>query len=116
MTQISVFPVSDYISAGKGILALHYGRKAFALLWIPEILLLSTPDRRIKNLCTGNENEIDIHNVNVGTAKEAAEILGVTPHTIYMYAAQKRIRSWRVGPRNLRIDLDSVVALIQPNH
>lgn len=45
---------------------------------------------------------------------EAADILGVTPLTIRRWIASGRLKAYRIGPRLVRIDAESVEALKQP--
>lgn len=46
--------------------------------------------------------------------QQAAEFLGVDPKTIRRYIAQGRIRAFRVGPRLIRIERESLERLAQP--
>lgn len=51
----------------------------------------------------------------IGTAREAADIVGVTRQMIYRYIELGYIRAWRIGRRRWQVDLDSATALNQPN-
>lgn len=46
--------------------------------------------------------------------KQGAEWLGVSDKTIRRYISQGRLKAVRVGPRLIRIDRDSLVALATP--
>ncbi|HME79334.1 MAG TPA: excisionase family DNA-binding protein [Mycobacterium sp.] len=46
--------------------------------------------------------------------KQAADALGVDPKTIRRWIAQGRLTAYRVGPRLLRLDRDSVLKLGKP--
>jgi excisionase family DNA binding protein len=46
--------------------------------------------------------------------QQAAEYLGVDPKTIRRYIAQGRIKAARVGPRLIRVDRESLLALAKP--
>jgi excisionase family DNA binding protein len=46
--------------------------------------------------------------------QQAAQWLGVHPKTIRRYIAQGRIKAVRVGPRLLRIERESLLALATP--
>lgn len=44
----------------------------------------------------------------------AAEYAGVCPKTVRRWIASGRLDAYRVGPRLIKVDLDSVDALFQP--
>ncbi|MFN6542799.1 helix-turn-helix domain-containing protein [Mycolicibacterium nivoides] len=46
--------------------------------------------------------------------QQAAEYLGVDPKTVRRYIAQGRIKAARVGPRLIRVDRESLLALAKP--
>ncbi|ULN38850.1 helix-turn-helix domain-containing protein [Mycolicibacterium smegmatis] len=46
--------------------------------------------------------------------QQAAAYLGVDPKTIRRYIAQGRIKAARVGPRLIRVDRESLLALAKP--
>lgn len=46
--------------------------------------------------------------------RQAAEYLNVSEKTVRRYIAQGRIKAKRVGPRLIRIERDSLVALATP--
>ncbi|UXA16524.1 helix-turn-helix domain-containing protein [Mycobacterium sp. SMC-4] len=46
--------------------------------------------------------------------KQGADWLGVSEKTIRRYISQGRIKAVRVGPRLIRIDRDSLLALATP--
>lgn len=46
--------------------------------------------------------------------QQAATYLGVDPKTVRRYIAQGRIKAARVGPRLIRIDRESLLALAKP--
>jgi excisionase family DNA binding protein len=48
------------------------------------------------------------------TVKQTAEYLSVDTRTIRRWIAQSRIVAYRVGPRLIRIDRDSVLKLATP--
>jgi excisionase family DNA binding protein len=45
---------------------------------------------------------------------EASEILGVAPKTIRRYIASGRLTAYRVGPRLIKVDVESIEALARP--
>jgi len=45
------------------------------------------------------------------TIQQSAEFLGVTPKTIRNRLADGSLRGYRIGPRAIRIDRDSLIAL-----
>lgn len=54
------------------------------------------------------------HSPHLGTLAQAADILACDPKTVRRYVADGRLTGYRIGPRNLRVDLDEVVRLVQP--
>lgn len=52
------------------------------------------------------------------SVRQAAEWIGVDPKTIRRWIAQGRLKAFRVGPRLIRIDRESLIALASPvgNH
>ena len=48
------------------------------------------------------------------TTTQAAELLGVSSRTIRRYIADGTLSGYRVGPRNLRVALAEVEALLVP--
>lgn len=46
--------------------------------------------------------------------QQSAEYLGVDPKTIRRYIAQGRLKAKRVGPRLIRVDRESLLALGTP--
>lgn len=48
------------------------------------------------------------------TIKAAAEYLGVDPKTIRRWISQGRLTAYRVGPRLIRIDRDSLFKIARP--
>ncbi|RNM13295.1 helix-turn-helix domain-containing protein [Nocardioides pocheonensis] len=50
----------------------------------------------------------------LGKISDGAAILDCDPKTVRRYIAQGLLTGYRVGPRNLRVDLDEVDALARP--
>ncbi len=48
------------------------------------------------------------------TVAEAAEVLGVSPSTIWRWIKSRRLPAYRVGPKNIRIQKADVEAVIRP--
>lgn len=48
------------------------------------------------------------------TVAEAAEVLGVSPSTIWRWIKSRRLPAYRVGPKNIRIEKTDVEAAIRP--
>lgn len=51
---------------------------------------------------------------HLGTLAQAADILACDPKTVRRYVADGRLTGYRIGPRNLRVDLNEVSSLIRP--
>ncbi|AZV00833.1 excisionase family DNA-binding protein [Mycobacterium phage Malec] len=45
---------------------------------------------------------------------ETAEFLGVHPNTVRNYIAEGKLKAVRLGPRLIRVERDSVEALMKP--
>jgi excisionase family DNA binding protein len=45
---------------------------------------------------------------------ETAEYLGICTKTVRRYIAEGRLKAVRIGPRLIRVDMDSVEALMPP--
>ncbi|WP_431817720.1 helix-turn-helix domain-containing protein [Gordonia jacobaea] len=45
---------------------------------------------------------------------ETAEYLGISTKTVRRYIASGRLKAHRLGPRVIRIDVESIEALLQP--
>jgi len=45
---------------------------------------------------------------------ETAEHLGVCPKTVRRWIAEGRLKAVRLGPRLIRVDRDSIMALMKP--
>jgi len=43
-----------------------------------------------------------------GSARQAADLVGVSTRTIHRYVAEGRIRAFRCGPKLIRLDLNEV--------
>ena len=52
--------------------------------------------------------------MQLASLADAAEQLGCSPKTIRRYIAAGTLTGYRVGPRNLRVDLAEVEALARP--
>lgn len=66
-------------------------------------------------MSTSGATVVDMTNIPTRpTIKQAAEYLAVDPKTIRRYIAAGRLRAYRVGPRLIRVDRDSLIALAQP--
>ncbi len=50
------------------------------------------------------------------TIQQAAEYLNVNPKSIRRYISQGRLTAVRVGPRLIRVERDSLIALAQPKY
>lgn len=48
------------------------------------------------------------------TVKETAEYLGVSVRTVRSYIADGRVKAVRLGPRMVRVEKESVDALMRP--
>jgi excisionase family DNA binding protein len=48
------------------------------------------------------------------TIKQTAEFFGADPKTIRRWIAQGRLTAYRVGPRLIRVDRDSILKLCSP--
>ncbi|HEX3284960.1 MAG TPA: helix-turn-helix domain-containing protein [Mycobacterium sp.] len=48
------------------------------------------------------------------TTRHAAEVCGVHVNTIRKWIGQGRLRAYRVGPQQMRVDRDDLAALIMP--
>lgn len=48
------------------------------------------------------------------TTRHAAEVCGVHVNTIRKWIAEGRLRAYRVGPQQMRVDRDDLAALIVP--
>lgn len=51
---------------------------------------------------------------DLATVAQGAEHIHVHPKTLRRYIAEGRVRAYRVGPRNIRVSLSELDALIQP--
>lgn len=51
---------------------------------------------------------------NLGTAAEAQAVARVSRTTLYTWRKREWITAYRVGPRKLLYDLDSVAAMVRP--
>ncbi|KWX66651.1 helix-turn-helix domain-containing protein [Mycobacterium sp. NAZ190054] len=48
------------------------------------------------------------------TTRHAAEVCGVHVNTIRKWIGEGRLRAYRVGPQQMRVDRDDLAALIVP--
>lgn len=62
----------------------------------------------------GNTVKDTSHRRELGTLAQGAKALGCSPRTIRRYIAAGTLTGYRVGPRNLRVDMAEVEALARP--